>query len=851
MFFYFWTFFNTTAMNVYLHQPHTRALLLSLLLFAATVVVAQGQGGGGYKNLITAENAIVSDTISGQNLTIIEVSPLAQNGEVDVLLVSSGGGGNPFVYDIRYTPDPGFTGVDTFTLELSYVGSYPYLIYRAYRVSVYESVVVAQNDFAVSTNGASVTIDVLANDSSANPPLSLEELPLVDHGTATINGNGEIVFTPEPGFTGIAHVNYTVCDALFTCKTAQVSIGVNNNNPNDDTLRITTTKNNAVSVPLRYDGYTVFQAPSTGSVTLNNGMAFRYTPNFNVTGTDQFVLSLDDNGTTVYQTILVDIVNGPTQNSMAMDDYVYTPKGTPITFNVRDNDIGNLTVKSWIVPANFPGTLTGTSASGQATFTPNANFTGVASFSYVIGNMFVSNLEMATANIVVGNLPPRFSTFELSTPKETPLVVNYRLPFTAFQFTVVDAPDHGDCAFFPGFTTQTINGQSISGYNLLIYTPDAGFTGTDEFEINYCVTANNQCQTVKIVMDVVDVFSTSGPYCIEDCVWAGDVNYDGIVDNKDLLPLGYLMGFDGVTRPDAALEWYPQYSDDWSNPYTSLPIDLKHADTDGNGYVTVDDTLAIGVFYGEQHNLVPNIPATGKALNFGLNLLTPNPQIGDLVQVEVSLGTATKPVTDLFGFTFDATLSPLIVDSALAMTFFPNTWTNLNAPYLSLSKNPAQGRLESAFTRTGGVGAHGHGVIGRFDFIIIDIVDGVKTNGQPYATVTVDAPYLMWNDGSTTLGESITLDIPINTSGKNDRSTDQDLLLFPSPASDLLRMHLNGTEFVEQFIIYDAMGTMVYDSGNVQWENAEIRVTDLPPGMYVATARTASGQISKKFQILR
>ncbi|MCC6412148.1 MAG: cadherin-like domain-containing protein [Saprospiraceae bacterium] len=838
-------------MNVFLHQPHRRALLLTLLLLAAKLVVAQSQGGGGYKNLITAENTIINDTISGQNLTIIEVSPLALHGEVDVILLSSGGSGNPFVYQIRYTPDPGFTGVDTFTLELSYVGSYPFLIYRAYRVSVYESLITAQNDYAVTSAGSSVTIDALANDAGTNAPLTIDAIPLVDHGTATINGNGEVVFTPEPGFLGVAHINYNVCDVLFNCKTAQISVGVNNGSPVSDTLRVTTIKNAPVSIPLTYDGYTVFQAPSNGTVILTGGMVFKYTPNLNHTGTDQFVLANDDFGATFYKTVKLDIINGGALNNMAMDDHAFTPKGTPVTFNVRDNDIGNLTVKSWNTPANFPGTISGTSASGQVTFTPNTNFTGVASFTYVIGNMFVNNLEMATAYVVVGNLPPRFGTFELSTPKETPMVVNYKIPFIGFNFSILDAPDFGSCDFYPGYTTQTINGQSISGHNLLIYTPEAGFTGTDEFEINYCVAANNQCHTVKIVMDVVDVYSTAGPYCVADCVWAGDVNYDGMVDNKDLLPLGYLMGIDGNTRPDASLEWYPQYATNWSNPYTGITTDLKHADTNGDGFVTVDDTLAIGVFYREQHNLVPNIPAAGKGLNFALNLLTPNPAPGDLVQVEVGLGTTTEQVTDLFGFTFDAQLSPQIVDSALHMQFFPSTWINLNAPYLTLSKNPLPGRLESAFTRTGGIGINGHGIIGQFDFIIIDIVDGVKAGEQAYATVTVDAPTLMWSDGSTSTGESVTLNIPINLNDKNDRTTAQDLLLFPSPASDLLQIHLNGKEFIEQFIVYDAMGRMVYDSGNVLWERAEIRVSDMAPGMYVATARTAEGLVSKKFQIMR
>lgn len=838
-------------MNVFLHQPHTRALLLILLLFAAKLVVAQNQGGGGYKNLITAENTIINDTISGQNLTIIEVSPLAQQGEVDVILLSSGGSGNPFVYQIRYTPDPGFTGVDTFTLELSYVGSYPYLIYRAYRVSVYESLLTAQNDYAVTSAGSSVTIDALANDSGTNAPLTIDAIPLVDHGTATINGSGDVVFTPEPGFWGVAQINYNVCDVLFNCKTAQISVGVNNGSPVNDTLRVATIKNASVSIPLTYDGYTVFQAPSNGTVTLTNGMVFKYTPNLNHTGIDQFVLANNGFGATVYKIVKLDIINGGALNNMAMDDYAFTPKGTPVTFNVRDNDIGNLTVKSWTTPANFPGSISGTSASGQVTFTPNANFTGVASFTYVIGNMFVSNLEMASAYVVVGNLPPRFGTFDLSTPKETPMVVSYKIPFIGFNFSILDAPDFGDCVFYPGYTTQTINGQTIAGHNLLVYTPDAGYTGTDEFEINYCVAANNQCQTVKIIMDVVDVFSTSGPYCVADCVWAGDVNYDGMVDNKDLLPLGYLMGFDGNIRPDASLEWYPQYADNWSNPYTGIITDLKHADTNGDGYVTADDTLAIGVFYREQHNLVPNIPAAGKDLNFVLKLLTPNPGPGDLVQVEVGLGTASKQVTDLFGFTFDAQLSPQIIDSALHMQFFSNTWINLNAPYLTLTKNPLPGRLESAFTRTGGISTNGHGVIGQFDFIIIDIIDGVKTGDQAYATVTVDAPTLMWSDGHSSTGESVTLNIPINLNEKPDRTTAQDLLLFPSPASDLLQIHLNGEEFIEQFIVHDAMGRLVFDSGSVQWERAEIRVSNMAPGMYVATARTAEGVVSKKFQIMR
>ncbi len=551
------------------------------------------QGSGPYKNLVTSVNAAVFDTLSGLNLNVYVSSPAPQHGTVTKTVLNSGGGGNPATIQVRYQPDPGFAGVDTFTVELIYTGSYPFQVYQAYRVSVYPSLLNPKGDFAVTTIGTPVTIDVLSNDIGSNGPLSLSALPIWNHGTAVINGNN-IVFTPDPGFTGIAHLSYTVCDALLHCKSAPVNIGVNNNSvPGSDTIQLATSKNTPLTMPLTYSGYALFQGPTNGTVLIQSGQAFRYTPNANFTGTDQFVLS---NGPSVFKTVNVEVLNTPTQNTMAMDDYVFTPKNTPITFNVRDNDIGNLSVKSWVTPVNLPGSITPTTPNGTVTFTPNTNFSGVATFYYKIGNMFVSDLEMAAVNVVVGNLPPSQATFELTTPKNTPMIVNYQIPFIGFDFAITDAPDHGTYQFYPGYSTQTINGQTVSGNNLLVYTPANGFTGTDEMEINYCVSSNGQCQLVKIVASVVDVVSTSGPYCVEDCVWAGDINYDGKVNNKDLLPLGYYMGLDGQTRPNASLEWYGQYATNWNNPYTGTPIDLKHADTDGNGVVTADDTLAIGVF---------------------------------------------------------------------------------------------------------------------------------------------------------------------------------------------------------------------------------------------------------------
>lgn len=837
-------------MNVFSLPTPIRFLWLAPMLLLGLTGSTWCQNSSPYKNVITAIDNPVSDTVSGQNMSIYAVSPQPKNGNVDIILLQSGGSGNPYVYAVSYTPDPGFVGVDTFTIEINYQGSYPYLIYRGYRVAVYPSLLTAKADFATTSIGAPVSMDVLANDFSPNGPLSLSAIAQVKNGTAQINGNS-IQFTPSAGYVGMGYVNYVVCDAAGACKTAQYTIGVNNNGaPVADTLQVATAKNTPLSMPLSYPGYSLFQAPANGIVSLLNDHAFRYTPNQNFTGTDQFVLSTDAYGAPILKTVIVQMLNTPSQNSMAQADTRFTPKNTPITFNVRQNDIGNLLVKSWVIPANLKGAISNTNGLGNVTFTPQADFSGVTTFYYKIGNMFVPDLEMAAVDIVVGNMNPSAATFQLTTPRETPMVVNYKIPFSGFDFSVLDEPDHGDIFYYPGFSTQTINGQSVSGYNLLVYNPDPNFTGIDEFEINYCVTSNNQCQPVKIAMSVVPVFSAPGPYCVTDCVWTGDVNSDGIVNNKDLLPLGYFMGLSGPSRNYASLEWYGQHSYNWNNPYLGTNSDLKHADTDGSGQVDTDDTLALSLFYGQTHQLTPSIPPSSKGLPFFLNILTPNPGPGDLVEVEIALGSASQPVTNLYGFTFDVSLSPLINDSAFQINYFNGSWLNANAADIWMSKNPAPGRLESAFTRTNGVAVSGHGIIGVMSFIIIDVVDDSRPGKQSTGKIEVDVPSILWADGSNTAGQRFSLEIPLRKTQTTGVSN-QDFFVYPTPAKDWLNVHLNGDDIIETLVIYDLTGKIVYESGAVQWERGQINIEALANGMYVAAARTSSGQVVKKFQVMR
>lgn len=840
-------------MNIRFPTLLLRGSLLAVLLSTVAPPDVFGQQSSPLKHLLTAATTTVYDTLSGVNLNVFKSNPLPKHGDVVISLLSSGGAGVPQVYQIAYTPDAGFVGVDTFTLEFQYVATWPYLSYQGYRISVYPTALRAQGDYAISNGGAVVSVPVLDNDNSPVGGLTVTEVPLAVHGTATIVGGNQVLFTPEPGYVGTAHLNYVVCDGQNHCKTAQVNIGVNSGTPPvTDTLDVATAKNTALSIPLIYSGYALHQAPTYGNLTLPNGTSFRYIPNPNFSGNDQFVLSKNVNGATIYKTVRVIVANTSGQNRMAMDDVVYTPKGQPLTFNVRSNDIGTLTVKSWTAPAASAGTLSGANAAGNVTFTPNAAFSGVATFSYKIGNNFVPDLELATVNVVVGNLPPTQAVYDMATPKETPFVINHRIPFSGFQFALTTPPAHGTCTIYPGYTSQTLNGQSVSGYNLVVYAPAVGFTGSDEFKLNYCIAASGQCQSVTVRMETVNVTTAPGPYCVGDCVWAGDANNDGMVNSKDLLPLGYFMGFQGTSRSNAGQEWYGQQSANWNNPFTGDPTDLKFVDSDGDGAITSADTVSVHYFYGQTHQFLPKVPATSKGLPFKLKMLTPpNPGIGDLVQIEVSLGTPTKPMINLYGFTFDMTLSPEIVDSALQMVYYDNTWLNLNSPSMWLSKNPVERRLETAFTRTNGISGTGQGKVGRVDFIITDIVDGGKSGLPTTVRLAVDEATLLWGDGSATVADRTELEIPLRLDGTPVSVREQDLLVYPSPAREQVQIHLNGTDEMQSIALFDALGRLVRQCDTPQPEHHVLDVSTLPTGVYVVQVRTGTGLVAKKVEVVR
>jgi len=410
------------------------------------------------------------------------------------------------------------------------------------------------------------------------------------------------------------------------------------------------------------------------------------------------------------------------------------------------------------------------------------------------------------------------------------MVIDYKVPIGNWSFDLTNGGESdlgGTIDYYEGNTSLNIHNQDVSGYNLLVYTPPTDEVDvTDYFEFEYCIT-DGDCEVVKIYVDLIEIPGTAATdtICIYDCIWPGDVNRDGAVNITDVLPVGYCAGIVGPERDNPAEGWYGQYGSDWENNQGATSINEKHVDTDGDGIVTGQDTIAVNANYGKYNNVTPTAVAYLENIPLYFVPLTSNPGPGDLVEIEIVLGSASNPAYDMYGMTFSVGYNTdLVEEGTMNVQFYDKNWMEYNSPMMSMVKDRYnEAKIDVAYTRTSDVSSSGYGVIGKLDFIVIDNIDLRLEQFVDFNLIHLNQPVTM-----------------------------QDLLVaYPNPVADVLKVHLNGQDEIEQLRVFTHTGELVYDSGRTATKHIEIDVSEYHDGMYIINALTSREMISKKVNVIK
>ena len=267
--------------------------------------------------------------------------------------------------------------------------------------------------------------DLLANDTDADgDPVWVFSAGNPQHGSLSFI-DGKLVFTPDPEFSGTASFDYSITDGHGAVDSATAYVIVNPvNDPTqtqadiahgaEDGAAVTgNVLNNDVDVDdslsvatfniagQAYTAGATVALSGVGALTLEANGAYRFTAEPNWHGTVPTVTYTTNTGVSSTLDITIAPVNdAPVANT---DSFV-TQEDVPLTLSLsdltgNDTDIDGGTLSVVLVSAPQHGTLG--FANGDLTFTPDANYSGPASFTYTVSDGKGGQTQ-GTASVTVG-----------------------------------------------------------------------------------------------------------------------------------------------------------------------------------------------------------------------------------------------------------------------------------------------------------------------------------------------------------------------------------------------------------------------------------------------------------------
>jgi hypothetical protein len=307
-------------------------------------------------------------------------------------------------------------------------------------------------------------------------------------------------------------------------------------------------------------------------------------------------------------------------------------------------------------------------------------------------------------------------------------------------------------------------------------------------------------------------------------VWPGDANYDLLVDNYDLLYIGIANGDTGFVRPGASIAFVPQSCQDWSYQFSN-GINVKRADSDGNGIIEPADTTAVSQNYGLTHPF--RIARQTKVNSTGEDLILQLPAValpGTSVNIPIVLGTI-NPISDVYGLAFTINYDNTSVDPGSMSIDFSGSWIESGNNHLSLVKDfPSSGKCEVAFTRIDGTNISGMGQIGNLNFI-------VGNNSWGFLHLLISNVKLISHDE---------IEIPVATHVDSIFTSVNDLnninmSIFPNPSIGDIYVGIKNNEHISyQFSVFNMKGqelSVNIFAGDVYTLKRE----DFNPGIYLLT----------------
>ncbi|NNC93457.1 MAG: tandem-95 repeat protein [Acidimicrobiia bacterium] len=471
--------------------------------------------------------AAVVDIDGDPAAAIVSLVGLADEG----LILSNGDG------TFTYTPPPDFNGSDSFTVQICDEGGACELralsisvapLNDAPTIDVVVPAIVEDTPASIFIDAADADGDLLTTTVVAGPV----------SGTAVIDIDGSVFYSPGADFAGAESITIEVCDPTV-CTEQVVSFTVAE--VNDPPIvpgpgPLTTAEETMIS----FDPLAGASDPEGGALSLasfdatsaNGGTiavgSLEYTPAVDFVGIDSFSYAVDDPDGATTSVIVTITVTGTNDDPIGADDAYVTAEDTALSAaapgvlaNDVDVDGDALSATAGSGPAF--GTLA-LAPDGSFTYSPAADYTGADTFTYIVDDGAGGS---ATATVVVEVLPvndaPRAFDDAAATSGPAAVVI-----------AVLDNDVDVEGDFDPASVSIVIpatKGLAVANPDGTIdYTPASGETGADSFIYEIC-DVSALCDTATVTIGLM------GPDTVDDAATmaedAAPITIDVVANDTD------------------------------------------------------------------------------------------------------------------------------------------------------------------------------------------------------------------------------------------------------------------------------------------------------------------------------
>lgn len=453
--------------------------------------------------------------------------------ELTYSIVSSGPGGNLLIQpngDFQFSPNPNFAGFTVANYQVcDAMNACAQSTLTIEIIEINDDPVINPDAFA-GYEDEQVTGNVLANDIEPDGEIIYyftTSNPI--NGTIEFEASGEFVYTPNVNWSGTEVIQFYGCDPCAVCGQTTLTITIN---PVND-LPVSTTASFNTQEDIVFNGnltnfnsdiddavltYSLLSSPANGSITLNPGGTFAFTPSLNYNGADIFSYQVcDDDNSCVTSSVNLNISpanDAPVANGGSYNTNEDETLNAAIT-NDTDADGDELDYSIISQPMNGIMVL---QSNGTFSYTPITNYNGPDMATYeVCDQNNVCDAAVLQFMVAPANDPPVAGNLSNVTYQNEALNGN---------LSIYTSDADGDNMTFSLINTAENGVFLLNANGTYTYTPNLDFSGNDAVAFEVC-DPSNACTPGNLA---ITVFTTNTAPNTQDI--AESINEDAVLSDN-------------------------------------------------------------------------------------------------------------------------------------------------------------------------------------------------------------------------------------------------------------------------------------------------------------------------------